>query len=157
MKKTTTLCIDKLSVFRRVAITTAYMAAKNDEDGNLCDRVPVVQADEELMDELWQESCTAADGLLRAYLLPCQGQQTPAERQAQYRVSLVVRHCSWAGRKPAADALRSFLVADLLWRWLTIVLPEQADAYRQSVDTAAEQLRRYVAAVPHRVRKYTPF
>lgn len=152
--KTIEISIDRQSVFHRVAMTTAYVAVKND-DGTLCDRLPVVEADEELMDELWREACTAADDVLRAYLQPRPG--TSDDSRRHYRVRLALRHCSWAGRIPTTDAVRSFLVADLLCRWVAIVLPTQVEPYRHASEAAAEQLRRHVAAIPHRVRKYVPF
>ena len=152
------ISVPRMSVLRRVAMTTAYIAVKNEEDGNLCDRLPVVPADSELMEELWSDACAAADNVLRAYLQPrTTAVPSICTEEGCYHATLVVRRCSLAARVPVAAAVRAFLAADLLRRWMEIALPAKAADCRRDAEEAAEQLRRSVAAVPHRVRKYVPF
>ena len=106
----------KREVMRQVAMLTAYHAAKDEHQEERCDRIPLIEADQPMMDLFWQNSFARLKTVItRRYVV------------------------GWW-----LDLARTFLVCDITAQWFSITLPEAENKYKADADAALASLRRAV-------------
>lgn len=118
----------KREVMRQVAMLTAYHAAKDEHQEERCDRIPLIEADQPMMDLFWQNSFARL--------------KTVITRRHVVGWRHVVTHRHVVGWW--LDLARTFLVCDITAQWFSITLPEAENKYKADADAALASLRRAV-------------
>ena len=118
--------IARSAIMREAALTTAYLAVKHPDSETLCDRVPVVPADDEILDAAWRLGCARLDLCLRHRLVPSHCVPTCEA----YSVSLLVpNHCGGRQGEAVQAAAEAYLAAAVTAYWLSVAMPEAENKY----------------------------
>ena len=115
----------KTDVFRQVAILAAYHAAKNDHQEEWCDRVPLIEEDQSMLDLFWQNSINRLNQVMAV-------DHDLHNHHATVHVSIAILQA----------LARMFLINDILAQWFSITLPEAENKYKSAADAALMQCRR---------------
>lgn len=152
------ITILRSDVMRRVALDSAYVAAKNARADELCDSVPVVDADDELLGNYWSQACARARTALAEYLSltprPCAPVEATLPSSEDLNIHLrLPDNYNMATAITLQQLLASFLTYDILAEWLGIALPEAENRYRTA---AAAHLALLGTALERRRRPLSP-
>ncbi len=121
-----TIHITRSAVIHDVTQLTAYLAVKHPDSEALCDRVPVVPADDEILDAAWRIGCAQLDLCLRHRLVPSHCVPTCEA----YSVSLLVpNHCGARQGEAVQAAAEAYLAAVVTAYWLSVAMPEAENKY----------------------------
>ncbi len=132
----TTITATKSETCAEVDIITAYIGGKSDR----YDTIPTIDADRRLIDIFWRDAGAWAGAIAGAAMSP-EGETL--------RLAI-------DGPEPAGieGLLRSALARYIIWRWLQICAPAEADAHLAQAREAMGRVRSL--AVGHPARRSIP-
>ncbi len=148
--------IKRKHVMRLVALESAYLAAKRPDADALCDTVPVVEADDEILSTMWMKSCARLLAFLRMHLRRDDGfGMTGSYNVCSLHVRLCLACPDEGIRHVLATAMTSYLAKDILAAWLSMALPEREPSCRAEADQILLSTENFLTALrrPMRVRK----
>jgi hypothetical protein len=146
-------------VIRLVAMESAYIAVKRADADALCDTVPIVEADDEILIPMWKKSCARLLSFLRLHLRRKDGFVLSAQFDVNgFRANLSLPFGEGRGgalSQVLNTALTAYLTKDILAAWLSMALPEREPSCRAEADEILLSLERLIASYRHpmRVRK----
>ena len=159
--------IKRPNVIRLVAMESAYIAVKRADADALCDTVPVVEADDEILIPMWKKSCASLLSFLRLHLRRENGFVLSAQFDVNgFRANLSLPFGEGRGeffgegqgevlRQSFCTSMTAYLTKDILAAWLSMALPEREPSCRAEADEILLSLERLIASCRHpmRVRK----
>ena len=162
--------IKRPNVIRLVAMESAYIAVKRADADTLCDTVPIVEADEEILIPMWKKSCASLLSFLRLHLRRENGFVLSAHYDVNgFRASLMRPSLPFGEgrgevfgegqgevlRQSFCTSLTAYLTKDILAAWLSMALPEREPSCRAEADEILLSLERLIVSCRHpmRVRK----
>ncbi len=174
--------IKRPNVIRLVAMESAYIAVKRADADALCDTVPIVEADEEILIPMWKKSCANLLSFLRLHLRRENGFVLSAHYDVNgFRASLMRPSLPFGEgrggvlplpfgegrgevfgegqgdvlRQSFCTSLTAYLTKDILATWLSMALPEREPSCRAEADEILLSLERLIVSCRHpmRVRK----
>ena len=149
-------------VIRLVAMESAYIAVKRADADALCDTVPIVEADDEILIPMWKKSCVRLLSFLRLHLRRENGFVLSAQYDVNNFHASLMRPSLPFGegrgevlRQSFSTALTAFMTKDILAAWLSMALPEREPSCRAEADEILLSLEHLIASCRHpmRVRK----
>ena len=154
-------------VIRLVAMESAYIAVKRADADALCDTVPIVEADNEILIPMWKKSCARLLSFLRLHLRRKDGFALSAQFDVNgFRANLSLPFGEGRGMvfgegrgevlsQVLNTALTAYLTKDILAAWLSMALPEREPSCRAEADEILLSLEHLIASCRHpmRVRK----
>ena len=170
--------IKRPEVMHLVAMESAYLAAKRTDADALCDTVPIVEADDEILVPMWMKSCARLLAFLRLHLRREDGfWMTGSFDRCGFHLHLRVGfhpvhlsdfhpvHLSDfhpvhpSGFQPDESmhrvlytALTAWLTKDILATWLSMALPEREPSCRAEADDILLSLEQVFASCRHPMR-----
>ena len=141
------LTVLRSDVMRQVALDTAYVAAKNVRADELCDTVPVVHADDELLGTFWLQACAIAREAVAEYLtvMPlmsrCAHAESPSPSADLHLHLRLPDNYDLSQAMTARQSLASFLACHVLAKWLAVALPEAENRFSAAADMHLALLR----------------
>ena len=151
--------IDRLRIVRQAAMESAYTAVKRGDANEMCDTVPIVEADDEMLVSMWMKSCAQLLTFLRTHLRRNDG----FVLSAHYDVNAFHAHltchttcCNGEQLRLVLDtAMSAYLTKDILAGWMSMALPEREPACRAAAEQVLLTIEQVVATFrrPLRVRK----
>ena len=154
--------IKRPNVIRLVAMESAYIAVKRADADALCDTVPIVEVDEEILIPMWKKSCASLLSFLRLHLRRENGFVLSAHYDVNgFRASLMRPSLPFGEgrgevlRQSFCTSLTAYLTKDILATWLSMALPEREPSCRAEADEILLSLEHLIASCRHpmRVRK----
>ena len=147
MNKLRKIDIDLHDIFTQVAMTSAYMAVKNERAAENFERLAVMEVDEPLLSSAVTMAYHQVCEILQPYILPHLALETP------HRYSLCVRPDVAVSENTVrfweAQA-REYMKAVILTEWLRIVAPEVANFWYHRAEEIRQQ---FIVSLTPRVRK----
>lgn len=121
---TVSINISRDEVMEAVAMRSAQLGAKTQTaDNDAYRRVFAADADRELLNQYWKEACSTATTALKRWMgssnAGADSWAVTLYASASYDASL---------NQGVKDSLQSFLVLDILSKWLRMTLPDQSAA-----------------------------
>jgi hypothetical protein len=146
--------IDRLRVVRQAAMESAYTAVKRADANELCDTVPIVEADDEMITVIWMKSCAQLLTFLRTHLRRNDGFVLSAQYDENAFRALLT-YCSETPCMALDTAMATYLAKDILAEWMSMALPEREPACRAAAEQVLLTIEQYIATLrrPLRVRK----
>ena len=152
--------INKALVLDEVAKTTSYAGAKAIEDnetkGQAYERIFATDADREMMERFWLESCSAASDSLRPWIIKEKPQMaTRANTLANNYEATLAMPDNWNPR--LLDSLRvsmfAYFANSILSKWMQLTNKEDAEMYGA---TAVAMMKDVELKLYDRVRPIRP-
>ena len=143
-------------VIRLVAMESAYIAVKRADADALCDTVPIVEADDEILIPMWKKSCARLLSFLRLHLRRKDGFVLSAQFDVNgLRANLSLPFGEGRGEvfsQVLNTALTAYLTKDILAAWLSMALPEREPSCRAEADEILLSLEHLIASCRHPMR-----
>ena len=140
-------------VIRLVAMESAYIAAKRADADALCDTVPIVEADDEILIPMWKKSCARLLSFLRLHLRRKDGfWMTGSFDRCGFHLCLRLFFPEEGLRQVLNTALTAYLTKDILAAWLSMALPEREPSCRAEADEILLSLEHLIASCRHPMR-----
>lgn len=145
-----TVTADKAAVYAEVDIITAYIGAKTDR----YDTIPTIDADSDLIDIFWRDARAWATASLGAAI---------ASAESTDRRLTVTMAVTQPGGEQAIDPsltleplMRSALARHIIWQWLSICAPAEAEPHLAEARSALDGLKRLSTASRPTTRRIPP-
>ena len=159
---------------------SAYTAVKRADADELCDTVPIVEADDEMLAAMWMKSCAQLLAFLRTHLRRSDGFLFSAQYDVDaFHADLIPTPNLFPSRKnhpstlslPLGEgrgevfgegwgevfktSMTAFLTKDILAGWMSMALPEREPACRAEAEQILLSLEQVITSYRHplRVRK----
>ena len=173
--------IKRPKVMHLVALESAYLAVKRTDADALCDTVPIVEADDEILVPMWMKSCARLLAFLRLHLRRKDGFWMtgcfdrggfhlclrtgfhPVHLSDFHPVHLSDFHpVHPSGFQPdeslhrvLSTALTAWFTKDILAAWLSMALPEREPSCHAEADEILLSLEQVFASCRHPMRVRT--
>ena len=154
--------IKRPKVMRLVALESAYFAVKRADADALCDTVPIVEADDEILVPMWMKSCARLLAFLRLHLRRKDGFWMSGSfdkccfrfclRLGLHPIFPISSHPDESLHSILYTALTAYLAKDVLAAWLSVALPEREPSYRSEADAILLSLEQVFASCRHPMR-----
>lgn len=150
--------IERQRVVRLAAMESAYTAVKRADADELCDTVPMVEADDEMLEALWMKSCAQLQTFLRSHLRRNDGFLLSAHYDINgFHAMHHVPACSNGEElgRVLSTLMSAYLAKDILAGWMSMALPEREPACRADAEQILLTLEQTFTTCrrPIRVRK----
>lgn len=129
------IVIKKMEVYNEVAKTTGYTGARMDGDDNAYDRIFTTDADREMLERFWVESCNDATTEFKPFLLSVSVQEVGSgvSLDRNYEARLELSESFDEALVPAmTTALFSYFVNAIASKWYEITNKAESDKYAAS-------------------------
>lgn len=151
------MTVNKANVYEEVAKTTSYAGAKAKEDDGAYQRIFTTDADRQMLERFWVETCGAATEEFKRFIVSVSSQPEShgVDLERDYHVELEVSGSFDLNLRDSMEtSLFSFFVASIVGKWCKFTDKESTAGYGEDMEAALADVRSklYYRKRPQRVR-----
>lgn len=139
--------IDIRDILRQVAMTSEYIAVKNEREAENYERLAMMEVDEELLTSAVSMAYHQMCEILQPYVIPHLALETPHRYSLCLRPDVAVSENTVRLWEIQA---RELMKATILTEWLRIVAPEDANLWYHRAEEIRQQ---FIVSLTPRLRK----